>query len=50
MIFPQVTVILNRDFWDSDKRDELINEYMERNYPNYHILEIGKYYARCERR
>lgn len=48
---PKTTVVLAKAFWtESSSKEELrakISEYMARNYPNYQVLEIHKYYAIC---
>jgi len=45
-------VILPKKFWDraqtKDELKKLIGNYMATSYPNYRIVEIGKYYAICE--
>lgn len=50
----KVRVGLARKLWDrSNSKEELkreIGAYMSKNYPNYKVIEVGKYYAICERR
>ena len=45
-------VILNSAFWEQaqSKKElkQLIGNYMNKNYPGYHVVEVGKYYAICE--
>lgn len=45
-------IILPRWIWkeakDKEHFKQLISWYMQR-YPNYKIIELGKYYAVCER-
>lgn len=45
-------VILNSDFWEQAQSKaelkQLIGNYMNKNYPGYRVIEVGKYYAICE--
>lgn len=47
-------VILSKKLWDSsNSKEELkqkIGAYMKKNYPDYTVVEVGKYYAICEMR
>lgn len=44
-------VMLNTDFWkqaqSKQELKQLIGNYMSKNYPDYIVLEIHKYYAIC---
>ena len=44
-------VILSKKLWDSsNSKAELkqkIAAYMSKNYPDYTVIEVGKYYAIC---
>lgn len=52
MMIDRSKVILSKSFWTESKtKAELkqkISEYMNRNYPNYIVVEVHKYYAICE--
>ena len=45
-------VILAEKLWKQSKNKEelerLIGNYMSKNYPDYQVLEIHKYYAICD--
>lgn len=45
-------VQLNSDFWKQAQSKaelkQLIGNYMNKNYPGYRVVEVGKYYAICE--
>lgn len=45
-------IILNSDFWKQAQSKaelkQLIGNYMNKNYPGYRVIEVGKYYAICE--
>lgn len=45
-------VILNKKLWQQAQSKEelkqLIGNYINKNYPGYHVVEVGKYYAICE--
>lgn len=47
-------VILSPKLWDNAKtKAELkknIGAYMSKSYPNYTVIEVGKYYAICQMR
>lgn len=53
-MYAKTKVILAKKLWDrSNSKEELkreIGAYMSKNYPNYKVIEVGKYYAICERR
>lgn len=51
-MYKKTKVILPRKFWDSSKSKKELKEkiasYMSKNYPNYRVVEVHKYYAVCE--
>jgi len=45
-------VQLNSEFWkqaqSKEELKQLIGNYMAKNYPNYRVIEVHKYYCICE--